>query len=73
MALCTPCSQIVTNKRSIPGHGALEYTGAGSGATPIGQARITVKLYKCLDCGTAWRHEDDRNDNQAGWSTVTSA
>lgn len=68
---CQACNEIVVGKRGVARHAAMEQVGqARRGATPIGQARITLTDYLCSTCGKLWTYEDDRNDDHTGWSSV---
>jgi hypothetical protein len=69
MLKCAACSQIVTSKRGVEGHTALQRSDTRK-VKPFAQAVIWLEFYKCSKCGTLWRHEDDKNDQFAGWTEV---
>jgi filamentous hemagglutinin family protein len=68
MALCTPCQGIQRNWRKAPGHAELVQRGNRKEERDTGT--VTVTRYVCDRCGTAWEYENDKNDQQAGWSLL---
>jgi uncharacterized Zn finger protein len=70
MELCEPCSGIQRNWRKAPGHAELLQAGHRKEARDDG-SEVTVTLYRCERCGTAWEYENDRSNQKAGWSVVS--
>ena len=69
--MCPLCGAIPRDKRGAPGHDKLYQEGTPTrGRTPIGQAKITITHYRCKVCGTKWQYENDKNDQNAGWSVT---
>ncbi len=73
MALCEACSKIVQHQRHAPGHDDLQPTENSRTVKPFGQARVKITEHRCRICGTIWSYEDDKNDNQTGWSITQAA
>lgn len=69
MPMCDACQAIEQHKRRAPGHDALEKVEGGGVFKPFAQAAVLVTHHVCRTCGTKWKHEDDKNDAWAGWST----
>lgn len=68
MEACKNCSELVTHKRGVPAHDDLDFYGYGQGVQPVGQSKISYRLYKCKSCGAMWEYADDKNDSFCGWS-----
>ena len=75
-ALCEPCAGIQRNWRRAPGHAELEQ---GSNRQEDRRANrhsnaqhslVTITRYSCARCGTAWEYENNKANQQAGWSVV---
>lgn len=76
MNLCEPCAGIQRNWRRAPGHAELEQ---GSNRQEDRRADrysnhkhslVTITRYSCARCGTAWEYENNKANQQAGWSVV---
>ena len=76
MNLCEPCAGIQRNWRRAPGHAELEQ---GSNRQEDRRADrysnhkhslVTITSYSCARCGTAWEYENNKANQQAGWSVV---
>lgn len=65
---CLLCKAIKQNKRHAIGHAKLQEMPTRK-KVRTGQASIHVTYHSCEDCGTMWRHEDNRNDDNAGWTS----
>ncbi|MBI2770042.1 MAG: hypothetical protein HYX47_10490 [Burkholderiales bacterium] len=68
MELCEPCSGIQRNWRRAPGHA--ELVQAGHRKEDRSGREVTITTYKCERCGTKWEYENDKANQQAGWSVV---
>jgi len=68
MELCESCKGIQRNWRKAPGHAELVQRGNRKEDRKSGTVVIT--RYQCDRCGTAWEYENDKNNQQAGWSVV---
>ena len=68
MALCEPCQGIQRNWRKAPGHAELVQRGNRKEDRDHGP--VTFTRYVCDRCGTAWEYENDKTNQQAGWSVV---
>ena len=68
MELCDSCAGIQRNWRKAPGHPELVQGGNRHETRRRGLAAITS--YRCDRCGTAWEYENDKGNQQAGWSVV---
>jgi hypothetical protein len=68
MALCEPCAGIQRNWRRAPGHA--ELVQRGNRKEERGGGTVTITLYQCDRCGTAWEYENDKANLHAGWSVV---
>ena len=74
--LCGPCAGIQRNWRRAPGHAELEQ--GGNRQEDMRQNRysqnkhslVTITSYSCARCGTAWEYENNKANQQAGWSVV---
>ena len=74
--LCEACAGIQRNWRRAPGHAELEQ---GSNRqedvrqnrySKDKQSLVTITSYSCARCGTAWEYENNKANQQAGWSVV---
>jgi hypothetical protein len=65
---CEHCLKIEPGRRGKPGHEFLKETAPVEKIRNSGQKSIGVRRYACTQCGTTWVHEDDKNDDYAGWS-----
>jgi len=68
MELCEPCAGIQRNWRRAPGHA--ELVQRGNRKEERGSGTVTITLYQCDRCGTAWEYENDKANLHAGWSVV---
>ncbi|MDH6183238.1 hypothetical protein H4V98_000622 [Polaromonas sp. CG_23.6] len=68
MALCESCAGIQRNWRKAPGHP--ELVQGGNRQEKRGASLVTLTSYRCDRCGTAWEYENNRANQQAGWSVV---
>ena len=66
--LCEPCSGIQRNWRRAPGHAELLQRGNRQELRK--SQLITITSYVCDRCGTAWEYENNKLNQQAGWSVV---
>ncbi len=65
-ALCEPCRGIQRNWRRAPGHAELVQ---GDNRKEERKGRfVTVTRYRCDRCGSIWDYENDKANQQAGWS-----
>ena len=64
--LCEPCAGIQRNWRKAPGHA--ELVQGTNRQERRKQGLVTITSYRCDRCGTAWDYENDKNNQQAGWS-----
>ena len=67
-ALCDSCAGIQRNWRKAPGHA--ELLQGDNRQERRGAALVTVTRYRCDRCGTAWDYENNKANQQAGWSVV---
>ena len=68
MTLCEPCTGIQRNWRRAPGHAELLQRG---NRQVLSKGKlVTMTSYICDRCGTAWEYENDKANQQAGWSVV---
>lgn len=78
MALCEPCAGIQRHWRRAPGHAELVQTGTrkelrrdeNDDSDSGGGHSVNVTSYRCDRCGTRWEYENDKRNQQAGWSVV---
>lgn len=76
MTLCEPCAGIQRNWRRAPGHAELEQGGnrqedmRSDRHSKHKQSLVTITSYSCARCGTAWEYENNKANQQAGWSVV---
>ena len=68
MELCEPCAGIQRNWRRAPGHA--ELVQRSNRKEERDQGTVTITTYRCDRCGTGWEYENDRSNQQAGWSVV---
>lgn len=76
-ALCASCAAVQRNWRRAPGHAELvqmssrkvERSDGDSGGHTV-TITITITSYRCDACGTRWEYENDKTNQQAGWSVV---
>ena len=68
MPLCEPCSGIQRNWRRAPGHA--ELLQRGNRQEPRNHNLVTITSYICDRCGTVWEYENNKLNQQAGWSVV---
>jgi len=68
MPLCESCSGIQRNWRRALGHAELLQRGNRQ-ELQAGRL-VTITSYVCDRCGTAWEYENNKLDQQAGWSVV---
>lgn len=66
--LCASCAGIQRNWRRAPGHAELQQHGNRKEERASGL--VTVTRYQCDQCGTVWDYENDKQNQQAGWSIV---
>lgn len=65
-ALCEPCRGIQRNWRRAPGHAELVQ---GDNRKEERNGRdVTVTRYRCDRCGSLWDYENNKANQQAGWS-----
>jgi len=73
LVLCTSCAGIQRNWRKAPGHAEL-VQGASRKAERNDQGggshMVTLTSYRCDACGARWEYENDKTNQQAGWSLV---
>jgi hypothetical protein len=71
MALCDSCAGIQRNWRRAPGHAELVQGGnRQEQRNGRGAGMVTITSYRCDRCGTAWEYENNKSNQQAGWSVV---
>jgi hypothetical protein len=68
MELCDSCAGIQRNWRRAPGHA--ELVQRGNRKEDRAQGTVTITMYQCDRCGTAWEYENDKANLHAGWSVV---
>ena len=68
MALCESCAGIQRNWRKAPGHP--ELVQGGNRQEKRSASLVTITSYRCDRCGTAWEYENNKANQQAGWSVV---
>lgn len=67
-ALCDACASIQRNWRRAPGHA--ELMQGKNRKEPRQHGEVTITRYVCEHCGTVWDYENDKFNQQAGWSLV---
>ena len=73
MVLCEPCTGIQRNWRRAPGHAELVQLSSRKEERSDGDRgghSVNVTSYRCDRCGTRWEYENDKTNQQAGWSVV---
>ena len=76
MTLCEPCRGIQRNWRRAPGHAELEQRSnrqedrREDRYSNHQHSLVTITRYSCARCGTAWEYENNKANQQAGWSVV---
>ena len=76
MTLCDACAGIQRNWRRAPGHAELEQGGNRQEDMRADRHSnhkhnlVTITSYRCARCGTAWEYENNKANQQAGWSVV---
>lgn len=65
-ALCEPCRGIQRNWRRAPGHAELVQTQ--NWKEERGGKPVTITRWRCDRCASTWDYENDKNNQQAGWS-----
>ncbi|MDB5869616.1 MAG: hypothetical protein JWP96_1948 [Polaromonas sp.] len=68
MELCESCAGIQRNWRRAPGHA--ELLQGGHRQEKRSHGLVTITSYRCDRCGTAWEYENNKVNQQAGWSVV---
>ena len=68
MELCDSCAGIQRNWRKAPGHAEL-LQGANR-QEKRNHGLVTVTSYRCDRCGTRWEYENNKVNQNAGWSVV---
>lgn len=69
MVLCASCAGIQRNWRRAPGHAELVQTSSRKAERADGHT-VNVTSYRCDACGTRWEYENDKTNQQVGWSVV---
>lgn len=69
MVLCASCAGIQRNWRRAPGHAELVQTSSRKAERGDGHT-VNVTSYRCDACGTRWEYENDKTNQQVGWSVV---
>lgn len=69
MVLCSSCAAIQRGWRRAPGHAELVQMSSRKVERSNGHT-VTLTSYRCDACGTRWEYENDRTNQQAGWSVV---
>ena len=73
MVLCEPCTGIQRNWRRAPGHALLVQTASRKelrDGDNGGSHSVNITSYRCDQCGTRWEYENDKTNQQAGWSVT---
>jgi hypothetical protein len=66
---CALCQSVDQNVRNLRIHERLRQIGTTERITRSANRKAAwVTWFCCEVCGTEWRHEDDQNNNRAGWS-----
>ena len=66
MALCEPCQGIQRNWRKAPGHA--ELVQSSNRKEERDGRSVTVTRYQCARCASIWDYENNKANQQAGWS-----
>jgi len=70
MTLCASCAGIQRNWRRAPGHAELVQQSSRKEERDEGSRSVNITSYRCDACGTRWEYENDKANQQAGWSVV---
>ncbi|MBT2301032.1 hypothetical protein J7E70_11220 [Variovorax paradoxus] len=73
MTLCASCAGIQRNWRRASGHAELVQVSSRKVERSDGDRggrTVNVTSYRCDACGTRWEYENDKTNQQAGWSVV---
>lgn len=73
MTLCASCAGIQRNWRHASGHAELVQVSSRKVERSDGDRggrTVNVTSYRCDACGTRWEYENDKANQQAGWSVV---
>ena len=65
-ALCEPCRGIQRNWRRAPGHA--ELVQSQNWKEERDGKPVTITRYICDRCGSTWDYENNKANQQAGWS-----
>ena len=68
MELCDSCAGIQRNWRKAPGHA--ELLQGSNRQEKRNHGLVTVTSYRCDRCGTRWEYENNKVNQNAGWSVV---
>jgi len=69
MAMCDACAAVVQRRRGFPAHAYLSLVKTVEPApTRSGMAKSSLSYFTCRRCETKWRYEDNKSDEQAGWT-----
>ena len=68
MELCDSCAGIQRNWRKAPGHA--ELLQGNNRQEKRNHGLVTVTSYRCDRCGTRWEYENNKVNQNAGWSVV---
>jgi hypothetical protein len=71
--LCASCAAIQRNWRRAPGHAELVQTSSRKVERSDGDSgghTVNITNYRCDACGTRWEYENDKTNQQAGWSVI---
>jgi hypothetical protein len=73
LVLCASCAAIQRNWRRAPGHAELVQMSSRKAERSDGDSgshTVTITNYRCDACGTRWEYENDKTNQQAGWSVA---
>ena len=70
--MCPFCETLITNKTGIHAHDHLRECESRDFITLVTRSYVSIKLFRCEKCGTQWTHQNDPNDETAGWATFDS-
>ncbi len=65
MSICERCMSIAPGIAGAPGHPALRIIDTQRQKIP-GSPSVTVRIFRCLTCGTVWRYREAKRD-EVGW------
>ena len=68
MELCDSCAGIQRNWRKAPGHA--ELLQGNNRQEKRNHGLVTITSYRCDRCGTRWEYENNKVNQNAGWSVV---